>query len=164
MLRIEGNVFVLNLFVKVPSDAVAPIKYVPMEVDAINQVVDRYTCRTPHFHMYSLSTEHTAQMTCVQWLKTSRAPQNISSSTRHDSSFATHDTERFFTVSILPLLCRLLLRIQICCPRIQLSIAKIHGRMRFHGIHLLHTSRRWKRAKETSYVRLQQTNFLLAGG
>ena len=30
---------------------------------------DRYTCRTPHFHMYSHSTEHTAQMTCAHWLK-----------------------------------------------------------------------------------------------
>ena len=27
--------------------------------------VDRYTCRTPHFHMYSHCTDHTAQMTCV---------------------------------------------------------------------------------------------------
>ena len=31
---------VLDLFVKVPSVAVAPIKYKPMEVDAINQVAD----------------------------------------------------------------------------------------------------------------------------
>ena len=40
MLRKEGNVHVLDLFVKVPSDAVAPIKYKPVEVDAINQVGD----------------------------------------------------------------------------------------------------------------------------
>ena len=46
--------------------------------------VDRYTCRTPHFHMYSHCTDHTAQMTCVHWLKTSCAPENIPSSTRHD--------------------------------------------------------------------------------
>ena len=26
-------------------------------------LVDRYTCRTPHFHMYSHSTDHTAQLT-----------------------------------------------------------------------------------------------------
>ena len=37
--------------------------------------VDRYTCRTPHLHMYSHSTKHTAQMSCVQWLKTSCAPK-----------------------------------------------------------------------------------------
>ena len=40
MLRKEGNVYVLGLFVRVPSGAAAPIKYKPMEVDAINQVVD----------------------------------------------------------------------------------------------------------------------------
>ena len=39
-LRIEGNVYVFDLFVKVPSTATAPIKYNPMEVDAINQVAD----------------------------------------------------------------------------------------------------------------------------
>ena len=36
----EGNVYVLDLFVKVPSSAVAPSKYKPMEVDAINRVAD----------------------------------------------------------------------------------------------------------------------------
>ena len=57
MLRKEGYVHVLDLFVKVPSDALAPIKYKPMEVDAINQVGDgreqrkRVTldCRKPTF-------------------------------------------------------------------------------------------------------------------
>ena len=34
--------------------------------------VDRDTCRTPHFHMYSHSTDHTAQMTCVQKAQSSR--------------------------------------------------------------------------------------------
>ena len=37
VLRKELNVYVLDLFVKVPSGAVAPIKYKPIEVDAINQ-------------------------------------------------------------------------------------------------------------------------------
>ena len=32
----------------------------------LRQCVDRYTCRTPHFHMYSHCTDHTAQVTCVQ--------------------------------------------------------------------------------------------------
>ena len=36
----EGNVYVLDLFVKVPSGATAPIKYKPMEVDGINPVAD----------------------------------------------------------------------------------------------------------------------------
>ena len=40
MLRKEENVYVLDLFVKVPPSAVAPSKYKPMEVDAINQVAD----------------------------------------------------------------------------------------------------------------------------
>ena len=34
----ESNVYVLDLFVKVPSVATTTIKYKPMEVDAINQV------------------------------------------------------------------------------------------------------------------------------
>ena len=40
MLRKEGNVYVLDLFVNVPSGATTPIKYKPMEVHAINQVAD----------------------------------------------------------------------------------------------------------------------------
>ena len=38
MLKKDGNVYVLDLFVKVPSGATAPLKHKPMEVDAINQV------------------------------------------------------------------------------------------------------------------------------
>ena len=40
MLRNEGKVYVLDLFVKVPSVATTSIKYKPMEIDAINQVAD----------------------------------------------------------------------------------------------------------------------------
>ena len=40
MLRKEGNAYVLDLFVKVPSGAAVPIKYKAMEVDAINQVAE----------------------------------------------------------------------------------------------------------------------------
>ena len=47
----------LDLFVKVPSGAVAPIKYKPMAVDAINQVADgreerkrvTFDCSNPAF-------------------------------------------------------------------------------------------------------------------
>ena len=57
VLRKEGNVCVLDLFVKVPSGAVAPIKYKSMEVDAINQVADgteprkraTFDCSKPSF-------------------------------------------------------------------------------------------------------------------
>ena len=38
VLRKEGHVHVLDFFVKVPPGAAAPIKYKPMELDAINQV------------------------------------------------------------------------------------------------------------------------------
>ena len=40
VLRKEGNVYVLDLSVKVPSGATAPIKYKRVEVDAMNQVAD----------------------------------------------------------------------------------------------------------------------------
>ena len=39
-LRKEENLYVLDLFVKVPPSAVAPNKHKPMEADAINQVED----------------------------------------------------------------------------------------------------------------------------
>ena len=40
VLSKEGDVYVLDLFVKVPSGATAPIRCKPMEVDAVNQVAD----------------------------------------------------------------------------------------------------------------------------
>ena len=57
MLRKEGNVYVLDLFVRVPSSVAAPIVYTPTEVDAINQVADgrdprrrvTYDCNSPTF-------------------------------------------------------------------------------------------------------------------
>ena len=38
MLRKKGNVYVLDLFVRVPSSVAVPVTYTPLEVDAINQV------------------------------------------------------------------------------------------------------------------------------
>ena len=57
MLRMEGNVCVLDLFVSVPSGVTAPVTYTPMEVDAINQVADgrergkrvTLSCNSPTF-------------------------------------------------------------------------------------------------------------------
>ena len=57
MLRKEGHVYVLDLFVRVPSSVAAPIVYTPMEVDAINQVADgreprrrvTFDCNSPTF-------------------------------------------------------------------------------------------------------------------
>ena len=48
VLRKEGNVYVLDLFVEVPPSATTPIRYEPMEVDAIIQVADgREQRKTP---------------------------------------------------------------------------------------------------------------------
>ena len=57
VLSMEGNVYVLDLFVRVPSSVAALIVYTPMEVDAINQVADRreqrkratFDCNNPAF-------------------------------------------------------------------------------------------------------------------
>ena len=38
VLRKDGNVYVLDLFMKVPAGTTAPLKYKPMEVDAMSQV------------------------------------------------------------------------------------------------------------------------------
>ena len=40
VFRKESNVCVLDLFVKVRSSSAAPIRYKPLEVDAINHVAD----------------------------------------------------------------------------------------------------------------------------
>ena len=40
VLRKEGHVYVLDLFVRVPPSVAAPIVHTPKEVDAINQVAD----------------------------------------------------------------------------------------------------------------------------
>ena len=53
------GMYVLDLFVKVPSSATAPIKYTPMAVDTINQVADgreqrkqvTFDCSKPFFWM-----------------------------------------------------------------------------------------------------------------
>ena len=55
--RIEGHVYVLDLFVKVPAGATAPVTRTPMEVDADNQVADgrepgrrvTFDCNSPAF-------------------------------------------------------------------------------------------------------------------
>ena len=56
--------------------------------------------------MCSHSTDHTAQMTCVQWLKGPEDPRRVvTSSTRHVSSFFARDTEHFLTLSFFYLSC-----------------------------------------------------------
>ena len=51
MLRKEGNVYVLDLFVRVPSSLAAPIMFTPMEVDAINQVADGRAEKASHVRL-----------------------------------------------------------------------------------------------------------------
>ena len=50
VLRKERNVYALDLFVKVPSGASAPIKWKPVKVDATNQVADGRKSRKQAFH------------------------------------------------------------------------------------------------------------------
>ena len=97
--------------------------------------VDRYTCRTPHFHMHS---HRTAQTTCAPWLKELAGLKfelrpKIVFHPRVMFHLALHSTLNTSTSSLsyLPLLCdiRLPLRHQTCCPRIHLSAVKNHGRM-----------------------------------
>ena len=83
--------------------------------------VDRYTCRTPHFHMYSHCTDQTAQLHV-----------HIGSSLRrvmsHPLLHATLNTSTS-SLSHLPILCHChpLLRSQTCRPRVHSSTVKIHG-------------------------------------
>ena len=67
-----------------------------------------HTCRTPHFHMYRHSTEHTAQITCVHGSRGLRALDGLCaktghSSTRHVSPCASQHTEhqhKFFLFNL----------------------------------------------------------------
>ena len=69
MLRKEGNVYVLDLFVRVPSSFAAPIVCTPMEVDAINQVADgreprrrvTFDCNSPTLTARVVSLEDRSQ-------------------------------------------------------------------------------------------------------
>ena len=66
--------------------------------------VDRYTCRTPHFHMYSHCTDHTAQMTCAHWLRSWKAQDELCAGKKHSfihASCLARDTEHFLTFSFL---------------------------------------------------------------
>ena len=58
MLRKEGNVYVLDMFVRVTPNVTAPVTYTPMKVDAINQS----SCRqkrareASHVHLQQLNS------------------------------------------------------------------------------------------------------------
>ena len=57
MLRKEGNVYVLDLFVRVPPGVTAPVTYTPMEVDAIAS-----SCRRKRAREASHVSAATAQL------------------------------------------------------------------------------------------------------
>ena len=93
---------------------------------AIDGCVDRYTCRTPHFHMQSHCTEQT---TCVHGARclTSSSPNCVP---KHSLIYPhTEHQHKVLSHSHLLWYIRLLLRLQTCCPRIHWPTAKIHGRM-----------------------------------
>ena len=118
--------------------------------------VDRYTCRTPHFHMYSHCTDHITQMTCVHWLKTSCAPKNIPSSMRHVSPFAARDTEHFLTFSFFYLSCVTVVLSSEPRPVVHVSsypLRRSTAGWYFHGNPLLHTCThcRLKRAQRAGH-------------
>ena len=93
------------------------------------QHVDRYTCRTPHFHMYSRCTNHTAQMHVYIGSSPSCAPKIMCYPCVmfHPAPQMTRNTCTS-ALSLPPLLCcsRPLLRSQTCRPRIHVSTVKIH--------------------------------------
>ena len=72
---------------------------------AIDGEVDRYTCRTPHVHMYSHCTDHTAQITCVHGSGLSCVSKIGLSSTRHVSPCASQYTEHQHKFSLTYLSC-----------------------------------------------------------
>ena len=55
VLRKEGNVYVLDLFVEVPPSATTPIRYEPMEFDAIIQVEAEEDSHVPLQQFYFLT-------------------------------------------------------------------------------------------------------------
>ena len=78
LLRKEGNVYVLDLFVQVPPSASAPIKYKPMEFDAINEVADgREQCKRVTFD-YSSSSFLTSGAVSVEDRRTETVRPQLS--------------------------------------------------------------------------------------
>ena len=90
--------------------------------------VDRYTCRTPHFHMYSHSTDHTAQMTCVHGSSLRCVPKIGQSSTRHVSPCASQYTEHQHKFSLTYLSCVTVVLFSESRPVVHASICPL-GRM-----------------------------------
>ena len=100
--------------------------------------------RTPHVHTCSPSTDHTAQMTRVHWLKTSCAPKNVPSHPRVMSRPLLHATLSTSSPS-LSSTSDVLLVVFFCEPRLVVHVSnhllrRSTARWHFHGIPLLHKS------------------------
>ena len=115
--------------------------------------VDRYTCRTPHFHMYRHSTDHTAQMTCAHGSSGSSLScvlKTGQSSARHVSLCASQYTEHEHKFSFTYLSCVTV--IPDPRPDVHVSInpprRSTAGRY-FCGIPLLHRLRAQKGSSST---------------
>ena len=107
------------------------------------EIVDRYTCRTPPFHMHSHCTVET---TCVPWLKGLESSrrivcQNFHTSTRHVSPCASQYTEHKHKFS--PNYLSSVTDVIFSEPRpvVHASIYSLQrstARWHFYGIQLLH--------------------------
>ena len=84
--QICGNICLMHRNAKKSKNGPSRSQNSKMPEDYVVFSVDRYTCRTPHFHMYSHSTDHTTQMTCAQRLREFLRVKTGHSSTRHGSS------------------------------------------------------------------------------
>ena len=107
--------------------------------------VDRYTCRTPHFHMYSHSTNHTAQMTCVHGSSLSCVPKIGHSSTRHVSPCFSQYIKHQHKFSLIYISCVTVVLFSEPRPVVHASSYpqwRSTAGWYFHGIPLLHSSRR----------------------
>ena len=105
--------FVLTLPFFLPSPSVVPrlsfsrLHYPYSSARRLPKYVDRYTCRTPHFHMYSRSADRTAQMTCVHGSRgsTSSSPNCVPKTYTHPRvmfHLAPHRTLNTSTSSLSP--------------------------------------------------------------
>ena len=105
---------------------------------------DRYTCRTPHFHMYSHCTDHTAQMTCVHGSSLSCVPKIGHSTTRHVSPCASQYSEHQHKFSLTYLSCVTVVFFSEPRPFVHASIYppwRSTAGWYFYGIPLLHRLR-----------------------
>ena len=87
-------------FTRCARDPLSPLSRLLSQI--VTNSVDRYTCRTPHFHVHSHCT---VQTTCALGSSLSRGPKIGHSSTRHVSLCASQYTEHQHKFSLTFLSC-----------------------------------------------------------